>query len=289
MLTVSAFAKINLHLDIVSRLPNGYHSLFMVMQSVSLRDRISLSAADDISLTCSEASLPADRRNLAFRAAELFFEKTKLSGGVHIDIEKNIPMQAGLGGGSADAAAVLGGVNRMYGSPLSADELCAMGMSLGADVPFCVRGGLQLSLDMGQVLSPLPVCEEYHVVIAKPTRGVSTAEAYAAFDSSVSVRHPNNTMVLNAFARGSLTEAVNYTGNVFEQFIEVPERIRYKAIMREHDCLACAMSGSGPSIFGLFKDEENRNECARELSEICENVFCAEPVYDPDAYDCQNQ
>lgn len=281
--TVLAPAKINLLLDIICRLPNGYHSLFMVMQSVCLFDEITVERAQaGISLECSEKSLPTDGRNLAYRAAELFYKESGIVPGARVTVRKNIPMQAGLAGGSADAAGVLLALDEMYGRPLGADRLCEAGFSLGADVPFCVRGGLMLSQDAGQVLSPLPkIKEEVWFVLAKPEAGVSTKEAYEAFDSAQNVRHTDNAAILHHFAGGRLFEALEHSGNVFEQFIEVPERVEIKACMRSFGADFCCMSGSGPTVFGVFRDKDKAEACAEEVRKTVRDVFTVRPVDGP--------
>lgn len=281
--TVLAPAKINLLLDVIRRLPNGYHSLFMVMQSVGLFDEITVEKAKaGISLECSEKSLPTDGKNLAYRAAELFYEESGIAPGARVTVRKNIPLQAGLAGGSADAAGVLLALDELYGRPLGADRLREAGFSLGADVPFCVSGGLMLSQDAGQVLSPLPkIKEEVYFVLAKPEAGVSTKEAYEAFDSAENVRHPDCASILHHFAGGRFFEALEHSGNVFEQFIEVPERVEIKARMRSFGAAFCCMSGSGPTVFGVFREKDKAEACAKELRKTVRDVFTVLPADGP--------
>jgi 4-diphosphocytidyl-2-C-methyl-D-erythritol kinase len=153
--TVKAAAKINLHLDIVSTLPNGYHSLFMIMQSVGLYDTVTVEkAAEEIEITCSAPEIPTDKRNIAHKACEAFFKTLGIKGGAKIHIEKNIPFAAGLAGGSADGAAVIAGLNKLYQTNLTESELCRIGIKVGADVPFCLTGGTRLSQDIGGVCLP---------------------------------------------------------------------------------------------------------------------------------------
>lgn len=277
---LDAPAKINLLLDIVRLLPNGYHSLFMVMQSVSLYDTVELTLNDSGTVTaeCSEKSLPTDRRNIAVRAAEGFFEVTGQKCGVHISITKRIPMAAGLAGGSTDAAAVLKGLNQLCGTGLSKQELCNIGVKLGADVPFCIMGGTMLAQDIGQVLSPLPPIADCAIVLAKPNCGVSTKEAYAEFDSCESVHHPDCVGMLNALANSDFAAATQLISNVFEQFIEVPERIDIKAVMRASGAVNCCMSGSGPTVFGIFDSDEKAKACVAKLKERYEQVYLTRPV-----------
>lgn len=278
-LTVNAPAKINLFLDIIGRLDNGYHSLFMVMQSVGLSDKIILAESEKhgIFLTCSDARLPSDESNIAYKAAAAFFKKTGISPNVEIGIEKQIPFAAGLAGGSADAAAVIVGLNELYKTNLSQAELCKIGLTVGSDVPFCIVGGTCLSQNTGGVLSQLEPLKECFIVLAKPEAGVSTAEAYAAADSTHLYR-PDSMRMLDACEKGDFESICKYAGNVFEQVIEVADRVEFKRIMRENGCSLCQMSGSGPTVFALFENKENAEKCAEELKKICPNVFLTVPV-----------
>lgn len=278
-LTVNAPAKINLFLDIIGRLDNGYHSLFMVMQSVGLSDKITLAESENggIFLACSDERLPSNESNIAFKAAAAFFKKTGILPNVEIGIEKRIPFAAGLAGGSADAAAVIVGLNELYKTNLSQNELCKIGLSVGSDVPFCIVGGTCLSQNTGGVLSPLEPLKDCFIVLAKPEAGVSTAEAYAAADSTYLYR-PDSMRMLDACEKGDFEGICKYAGNVFEQVIEVADRVEFKRIMRERGCSLCQMSGSGPTVFALFENKENAEKCAEELKKICPNVFITVPV-----------
>lgn len=279
-ITLEAPAKINLLLDIICRLPNGYHSLFMVMQTVDLCDTVEVSLRDDgiISLTCSEAALPTDRKNIAYRAAEKFFEAAGISCGADISLTKHIPFEAGLAGGSTDAAAVLKALNTLCGTNFSNAELCEIGVKLGADVPFCICGGTMLAQDIGQVLSELPALKDCFIVLVKPEAGVSTKEAFEAFDTSDSIRHPDCAAMLHAAANSDFDGIVQNVGNVFEQFIEVPQRAEIKAIMRNRGSLACCMSGSGPTVFGIFDSKEKAEECAADIPAKLGRAFVTKPV-----------
>ncbi|MBQ8015850.1 MAG: 4-(cytidine 5'-diphospho)-2-C-methyl-D-erythritol kinase [Clostridia bacterium] len=278
-ITVDAPAKINLFLDITGRLDNGYHSLFMVMQSVGLSDKVTLeeTETDGIFLECSDSRLPCDEKNIAYKAALAFYKKTNIEPKIKIGIEKNIPFAAGLAGGSADAAAVIVGLNTLYKSGLSQRELCKIGLSVGSDVPFCIVGGTCLSQNTGGVLSPLEHLKDCFIVLAKPEAGVSTAEAYAAADNTYLYR-PDSMRMLDACEKGDFEGICRYAGNVFEQVIEVADRVEFKRIMRKHGCSLCQMSGSGPTVFALFENKENAENCAEELKKICPNVFIAKPV-----------
>ncbi|MBQ2775536.1 MAG: 4-(cytidine 5'-diphospho)-2-C-methyl-D-erythritol kinase [Clostridia bacterium] len=267
-LQLKANAKINLFLDILGRLPNGYHSLFMIMQSVSLSDIITVeeNSCGEIRLSCSESALPTDEKNIAYRAAKAFFETAGITDkGVDIHIEKNIPFEAGLAGGSADGAGVIVALDRLFKTGFSQFELCSIGLKIGSDVPFCIMGGTMLSQHTGGVLSELPALKDCFVVLAKPATGVSTARAYADFDSAGYIYRPDSIKMLSAAASADFDGMCRFAGNVFEQTIEVPERVTIKHIMNDFDCSLSQMSGSGPTIFGLFKDKEKAVACCEKL------------------------
>ena len=275
-LTLKANAKLNLMLDILSALPNGYHDLFMVMQSVSLCDLVTLEQNDSgvIGVTCSDPAVPQGEGNLAHKAARVFFDEAGLPcAGLSVQIEKHIPQAAGLAGGSADAAAVLVGLNRLYDAHLSDRDLIRLGAKLGSDVPFCALGGLMLAQYTGTVLSYLPPLPLGKIVIVKPDCAVSTGEAYKAFDTAERVRHLDKSGMFRSIMQGDLDGVFRRIDNVFEQFIDVPERVVIKGVLRRH-CAECAcMSGSGPSVFGIFESEDDAEEAARALRRSFKNVF----------------
>ena len=215
-ITAYAPAKINLFLDIIGRLDNGYHSLFMVMQSVGLEDVLTLEISEEngIYLTCSDERLPTDEKNIAYKAAKKFFEAMEKEPCVKIYIEKKIPFAAGLAGGSADAAAVLVALNELYGRCFDTRELCKIGLLIGSDVPFCICGGTQLSQNTGGVLSPLEPLKECFIVLAKPECGVSTAEAYAAVDNTY-LYHPDCMKMLDVCEKGDFKGICKYAGIVY--------------------------------------------------------------------------
>jgi 4-diphosphocytidyl-2-C-methyl-D-erythritol kinase len=251
----------------------------MVMQSIGLCDEITLekNGLGEIFLTCSESRLPADKRNIAYKAAVAFFEATNIETDVTIGLKKRIPFEAGLAGGSADAAAVIVGLNELYCTGLSEFELCEIGLRVGSDVPFCIAGGTCLSQNTGGVLSRLKPLADCYIVLAKPEAGVSTAEAYAAADNA-RIYRPDSMRMLDACEKGDFEGICKYAGNVFEQVIEVADRVEFKRIMRKHGCSLCQRSGSGPTVFALFDSEEDANNCANELKELCPNVFVTAPV-----------
>ncbi len=277
-ITVEAPAKINIFLDILGKLDNGYHSLFMVMQSVSLCDRVILSENEGgINIICDVPGVPCDERNTAYKAAKVFCEKLGVEPAVDIEIIKNIPHEAGLAGGSADAAAVLRGLNEMTGAGFTDEELCRLGLKVGSDVPFCVVGGTCLSQNTGGVLSRLMPLKDCFIVLAKPDRGVSTAKAYSDADEAY-LYHPDNMRMLDCCEKGDFEGICKYAGNVFEQVVEVPERVEIKRIMRENNVSLAQMSGSGPTVFGIFEKENDALKAAEEIKKLCAGVFVAKPV-----------
>ncbi|MCQ2485867.1 MAG: 4-(cytidine 5'-diphospho)-2-C-methyl-D-erythritol kinase [Clostridia bacterium] len=279
--TYNAAAKINLMLDILARLDNGYHSLFMLMQSVDLYDTVSVEETDDgkITITCDVEGVPCDRKNIAWKAADAFFKSTGLKNkGIKIDIQKRIPFAAGMAGGSADGAAVIAALNDIYETKLSVNELCKIGVKVGADVPFCLTGGTCLAQNIGEILSPLPALDDCWIVLAKPDRGVSTKDAYDAFDTAANVRHLDTCGMLYAASQGDLYGICKRTKNVFEQLIEVPERVPIKSVMNRYGALAACMSGSGPTVYGIFDDESKAIAAAESLRSVVRNIFITRPA-----------
>lgn len=276
-----AAAKINLMLDILARLDNGYHSLFMLMQSVDLYDTVTVETDDSrkISITSNEEGIPCDKRNIAYKAAQAFFNATGVKNtGITIHLEKRIPFEAGMAGGSADGAAVIAALNDIYETELSRQELCTIGLKVGADVPFCLTGGTCLAQNVGEILSPLPPLADCYIVLAKPDRGVSTKQAFAAFDTAQNVRHLDTCGMLYAASQGDLYEICKRTKNVFEQLIEVPERVPVKSTLNRHGALAACMSGSGPTVYGIFDDESKAQSAASALKSIVKNIYITKPV-----------
>ena len=279
--TYNAAAKINLMLDILARLDNGYHSLFMLMQSVDLYDTVSVEHTDDgkITITCDVEGIPCDKKNIAYKAADAFFKATGIdNSGIAIDIQKRIPHAAGMAGGSADGAAVIAALNDIFETKLSTAELCTIGVKVGADVPFCLTGGTCLAQNIGEILSPLPALSDCWIVLAKPERGVSTKEAYDAFDTAQNVRHLDTCGMLYAASQGDLYGICKRTKNVFEQLIEVPERVPIKSTMNRHGALSACMSGSGPTVYGIFDDESKAQSAAESLGSLVKNIHITRPV-----------
>lgn len=278
---IDAPAKINLFLDIRGKRNDGYHIVSMVLQSVSLHDEITVSDTDDseISIVCSDESVPLGENNTVYKAAKLFFEETKIENkGVEIKIKKNIPMEAGLAGGSTDAAAVLLAMNKIFDTELSKKELADIGADVGADVPFCVYGGTMTAGGIGTILSPLPDLPECYFVIVKPKVGVSTKEAYEKSDSPEFEAIKGMDKITEAICEANIKSVAKNLYNKFEVVTDLPEVEAIKSFMLQYGALGAAMTGSGSAVFGIFDNDNERDDCARKLEEQYDTVFTAEPV-----------
>lgn len=278
---VKAYAKINLMLDIISTRKDGYHNLFMIMQSINLYDTVTISETKSkkITITCNIDDIPLDEKNIAYKAADAFFKANKIKNkGINIDIVKRIPHQAGLAGGSADGAAVLVALNELLGTNLSDDELCDIGVKIGADVPFCIKGGTLLAQGIGDVLHKVKPLRKCFILIAKPDYGVNTGKAYALFDSNGKIHTPDKFGMLCAMQNRDLNEICAKMENVFEQFIEVPNKVDIKEVMRNNDALGVCMSGSGPTVFGIFDEKEKAEKAGNELAAYAKDIAVTTPV-----------
>lgn len=277
--STEAYAKINLTLDVTGKRPNGYHDVCMVMQSIGIHDIVTVqteTGADDIELTISHCDLPTDSSNLAYRAAQLFLQRTnKQSDGIRIHIEKHNPIAAGLAGGSTDAAAVLVLLNDLYQTGLTQEQLMEMGLALGADVPFCIAGGTMLAEGIGEVLTPLPHAPQAFVVLCKPPVVVSTPAIYRAIDSVDIARRPDTQAMLRALKDGDLQAVSALLYNVMQPVTANmhPEIDDICRIMREHGAMNAIMSGSGPTVFGLFADRARAEKAKKFLAAHYEEVF----------------
>ncbi|MBE6719639.1 MAG: 4-(cytidine 5'-diphospho)-2-C-methyl-D-erythritol kinase [Ruminococcaceae bacterium] len=276
-----AYAKINLILDICGKRTDGFHELFTVMQSVSSCDVVTVekSKGQGIRITCNDDAIPTDERNIVYKCAKAFFKANNINRyGISIDIDKRIPHEAGLAGGSADGAAVLVALNKLYKTDCSEEFLCTIGAEIGADIPFCIKGGTYLAQGKGEVLSklkPLPKC---YIVLAKPDTAVNTAAAYRSFDETGKMRTPDNFGMLCAVQSRNLDEISNKLDNVFEQFIEVPARVDIKSVMMQNGAIGTCMSGSGPTVFGIFKNRDNAEKSAVLLTQFAKNIIVCTPV-----------
>ncbi|MCR4752443.1 MAG: 4-(cytidine 5'-diphospho)-2-C-methyl-D-erythritol kinase [Eubacterium sp.] len=266
---IRAHAKINLSLDIVGRREDGYHFVRMVMQSLALHDTLLLETCADpgVWLTTDRRELAVDDSNLVHRAAARLLQMYCPGQGVRIHLEKRIPLSAGLAGGSTDAAAALRGMNDLFSLGLTEEALARLGVQLGADIPFCLCGGTALSEGIGEILTALPALPPCHILLAKPEKGMSTAEAYKAFDAETEVRHPDTDGQIRALQSGDLAGVAAALGNVLEPVTEVqyPEVESIRQCMLREGALGARMSGSGPTVFGIFTEAEKAEKACSVL------------------------
>lgn len=267
-ITVNAPAKLNLSLDVCGVLPNGYHELHTVMQAIDWCDEVTVDFAPDagIHLTCN-GGIAADEHNTAYRAAALFRDHLGRTEGYVIDVNKHVPAQAGMGGGSSDGAAVLLALNELTNAAVPTADLCAIAERIGADVPFFLLGGTALATGTGTTLSPLPPLPPCHFVVTRPAGGVSTPEAYRRLDTAPTLVHPNVDGMLEALQHGDLGGVARTVGNSFEAALALPHTNEITAVMRAHGALAAALTGSGSAVFGLFDSEEAATACAAVLQQ----------------------
>lgn len=270
-----AYAKVNLTLAVGEKRPDGYHEVVSVMQQVSLCDTLTAEQTrEGITLTCSDPALPSGEENLAHRAASLFFRETGITGGAALTLEKRIPSQAGLGGGSSDAASVLLALRKLYAPALSDTELETMAAALGSDVPFFIRGGTQLATGRGEVLSPLPPLTDGWFVIVKPTESFSTPAMYRRLDELP----PACTPPLPPL-QGGLPALAAGLFNRFEAAIPAGSAVwDIKARLAAYGALASLLSGSGSAVFGLFDTETAARAAVEALRPAWPEIFLARPV-----------
>lgn len=280
-LTEGAFAKLNLTLDVLAKREDGYHDISSIMQTVSVRDdiRIDLDTHAPWSIDCDDPDVPCNASNLAWRAAETYFSALgTASDGVSIHITKRIPMQAGMAGGSADAAAVLRALNRWSGEPLSVLALSELGAQIGSDVPFCVLCGTALCEGRGERLTPLRETPEMFFVICKPEISFATPTLFQKLDEITIARRPDQTKMRAALQRGDLAAIGKELCNVFEQAVTLPEMNYIKSILMTYGAYGTQMTGSGSAIFGVFDSFEYAAVACTMLKENYPNVFIAKSV-----------
>ena len=268
---MKAFAKINLGLDVIGKRPDGYHDLRMVMQTVNLYDTVEITGtrASGVRMKTNLKFLPTDRANHAYQAAQMLIEEFGIQSGAFIKLEKHIPVAAGLAGGSADAAAVLEGMNRLFDLGLSQEELRKRGVKIGADVPYCIMKGTALAEGIGELLTPLPRIPECSIVIAKPDVRVSTKYVYTHLSLDENTKHPQIDAQIEAIRKGDLALMSSLCGNVLED-VTIPAHPQIAALKKEMmdgGALKAMMSGSGPSVFGIFKDRETAGKVYTDLRE----------------------
>ncbi len=292
ILSTNAYAKINLYLDVTGIRDNGYHNIKSIMQTVDLHDEVTVETfrADKgdsmIELTCSDHAVPLGEKNIAYKAATAFFREAGIdSFNCRIHVAKHIPMEAGLAGGSTDAAAVLRLLNKLYGKPFDTDRLCSIGGKLGADVPFCIQGGTCLCEGIGEILTPLPSIPDCFIAVARGGEGVSTPVAYGLVDEQWNRDFTKSDgdfeKISSALDGGDLQGIADSMYNIFEDVIlprhEIASYLR--RIMADHGAVGAMMSGSGPSVFGIFSSKDAALSAATEAAKVS-LAFVCKPVRD---------
>lgn len=282
-LQLKAYAKINLGLDVVGRREDGYHEVRMIMQTIRLFDKLTFRVLDEdeIRLKTNLGFLAVDDNNLVYKAIKLLKDTYGIKKGMEVDLFKVIPVAAGMAGGSTDCATALFGAARLYRLHLSQKELMELGVKLGADVPYCVMRGTALSEGIGEILTPLPPMPECTILIAKPPIFVSTKMVYENLDSKESYEHPDIDGLVDAIKSKDLHGVADRLGNVLETVTipEYPVIEEIKDYMKKNGALNAMMSGSGPTVFGIFEDEEKAKAAKAELleSKLAGHAFVVSP------------
>lgn len=275
-----AYAKINLTLDVIAKRPDGYHDLKMIMQTVTLHDNIAvrIGTGEGVKSVSNLGYLPDDDRNIAVKAAWAFFDATGIEcDGVHIAIEKNIPVAAGLAGGSTDGAAVLRALNTLYNAGLSTEELCKIGLKVGADVPFCICGGTMLAEGVGEILTPLTSMPECHIVLCKPGYGMSTAKVFGSLKVDEIEKHPDTDKVIAALDAGDVRVIAENMYNVLEEIVASEKKsiTTIEEKLLSFGALGAIMSGSGSTTFGIFDDENKAKRAYKSLRSKYKETYLA--------------
>lgn len=269
-ITCKAYAKINIGLDVLRRREDGYHEVRMIMQTVDICDELVLERTQQpgILLRTDREELPTDGSNLICKAAELLFRTKKITGGVRLTLTKRIPIAAGMAGGSSDAAAAMRGLNELFHMGYSMQELQALGVKLGADIPYCLVGGTMLSEGIGELLTPLPAPPDCYLLIAKPDIDVSTGFVYGNLHADRLTCHPDIDGMIDALREGSLGGITDRLGNVLETVTarKYPVIDTIKELMRDMGAENALMSGSGPTVFGIYTQREAAEDAARAVA-----------------------
>lgn len=280
---LQAFAKINLGLDVLGKREDGYHEVRMIMQTIRMYDQLDMrkSVEPGIHLTTNKKYIPVDENNLVWRAAKLMMDTCEIIEGVSIHLHKVIPVAAGMAGGSSDAAATLVGMNRLFHCGLSKEKLMELGVQIGADVPYCVLRGTALAEGIGEKLTVLPPMPDCWILIGKPGISVSTKYVYTTLDLNTDTVHPDIDGMKKALEDGNLYGITERMGNVLQDVTipAYPEVERIKEQMKTLGAVNAMMSGSGPTVFGIFDNEEKAQEACQKLWESgsCQQVFLTVP------------
>ncbi len=270
-IVINAMAKINLGLDVLRRRENGYHDVKMIMQTVNIYDTLEFVKREDaqILIRADAMELPTDENNLIYKAVNLLFEKYHVAKGVEISLTKRIPIAAGMAGGSTDAAAALEGINQLFELGLEKEELKEIGVKIGADVPYCIEGGTALSEGIGEILTPLPDAPDCFVVVAKPEISVSTKYVYENLHANELKHHPDIDGMAEAIRKGDLEGVCERMENVLETVTEkkYPVISQIKQLLKDVGAKNSLMSGSGPTVFGIFEEEGAARKALQSLED----------------------
>ena len=278
---IKAYGKVNISLDVVGKREDGYHLLSMIMQNIDLYDEIEVEKQEcGIILECNKSYVPVDNRNLAYKAAEIFKERYDIVDGVKINIEKNIPVSAGLAGGSTDAAAVLKVMNKLFNVNATEEELMELGLKLGADIPYCIHGGTALCEGIGEIITPIKPFRDKIVVLVKPAFGVSTKEVYKNFNLEKVKQHPKTAEIINAIENDDLNFVASNMKNLLENVTLRKHKvlIKIKEDMIRLGAIGSMMSGSGPSVFAFFDDMLKAQRCFEKMKENYKEVFLTRTI-----------
>lgn len=268
MNSVKTYAKINLTLDVTEKRDDGYHNIDSIFEEISLYDTVSIDRTNsgEITVSCSKSDIPCDRRNTVYKAAEAFFGYTGIqNNGINISIEKNIPNEAGMGGGSTNAAGALFLLNKIFSAGLSKEELIKISTPVGADIPFFIEGGLCHVCGIGDIITPLPSLPLHYIVIAKGQSGISTPQAYREIDSLSDIPHHNTEKILSCIAEKDIYRLMNNCLNTFELTALPDDIANIKSVMKKHNTISTHMTGSGAAVFGIFTDKDAAQNAYLEL------------------------
>lgn len=278
---VKAYGKINISLDIVGKREDGYHLLKMIMQNVDLYDSMSFErCSKGINISCNRPYIPTDDRNLVYKAAKLFMDTYGISEGVNIYLKKNIPVAAGMAGGSADAAAVFKALTQVFNIDVGDNELMSLGLKIGADVPYCIMGGTALCEGIGEVITPLKPFKNHILILVKPNFGVSTKEVYKNLDISKIFKHPDTDALIKAMEEDKLEEVCSGMKNLLENVTlrKYPVLKRIKEDMIKMGAMGSMMSGSGPTIFAFFDDMLKAQRCYDKFKAQYKEVYITRTI-----------
>lgn len=278
---IKAYAKVNISLDIVGKRQDGYHILEMIMQSIDLYDEITVEKIKKgIVITCNKPYVPTDERNLAYKAADVFLKKFNINSGVKINIKKNIPVSAGMAGGSTDGAGVLKLLNKLFNINASDEVLMDLGLKLGADVPYCIKGGTALCKGIGEEITVLNSFKDKILVVVKPPFGVSTKGVYQAFDIKKVKNHPNTKALINAMENNDLEFVANNMKNLLENVTLSKHRVlvSIKDELKTLGALGAMMSGSGPTVFAFFDDMLKAQNAFEKMKLKYEDTFITRTI-----------